>query len=89
MSPRRKKEAPVQAAEDTEFKVNFTKAAEADLASISDQGTVEVILRRSLELRLEPMKQGKPLQGELKNYRSVRAAGQRYRIVYEVAVLEA
>ena len=69
-----------------DFKVRFEARVDADLAQISDRGTVEVILRRVLELRREPLKQGKPLRGVLKNYRSVRAAGQRYRIVYQVAV---
>ena len=32
------------------------------------------------------VKLGKPLIGDLKNFRSLRAAGQRYRIVYQVAV---
>ncbi|WP_407543724.1 type II toxin-antitoxin system RelE/ParE family toxin (plasmid) [Deinococcus radiomollis] len=69
-----------------DFEVKFEEAAEQDLAVISDQSTVEAIIRRTLELKQEPMKQGKALKGVLKDYRSVRAAGQRYRIVYQVAV---
>ena len=32
----------------------------------------------------EPEKQGKPLTGELAGYRSLRAVGQRYRIIYRI-----
>ncbi|WP_034405250.1 type II toxin-antitoxin system RelE/ParE family toxin [Deinococcus sp. RL] len=64
----------------------MTDEADNDLAQISDAATREVVLRRALALREEPLKQGKPLQEPLKHYRSVRAAGQRYRIVYQVAV---
>jgi len=35
-------------------------------------------------LRQEPEKQGKALLGELAGYRSIRAVGQRYRIIYKV-----
>ena len=70
----------------TEFEVKFSPAAARDLAQISDRATVVVLLRRAGELKQEPLKQGKPLRGVLRNYRSVRAAGQRYRIVYQVAV---
>ena len=36
------------------------------------------------ELAESPEQQGKPLVGELAGFRSVRAVGQRYRIVYRV-----
>ncbi len=36
------------------------------------------------KLKLEPEKQGKPLVDKLQGYFSVRAVGQRYRIVYQV-----
>ncbi|MEF2278774.1 type II toxin-antitoxin system RelE/ParE family toxin [Deinococcus sp. YIM 134068] len=65
--------------------MTFTEEADADLMAISDEGTRGVIVRRAAELRGEPLKLGKPLTGRLKNYLSVRAAGQRYRIVYRVA----
>ena len=72
----------------TAFNVRLTDAADADLANISDAHTREVILRRAFELRDEPLKKGKPLTEELKGFRSIRAAGQRYRIVYQVAVAD-
>ncbi len=40
--------------------------------------------KRIEKLTTEPEKQGKALSGKLKGYRSVRALGQRYRIVYRV-----
>ncbi|MCA1951027.1 MAG: type II toxin-antitoxin system RelE/ParE family toxin [Treponema sp.] len=36
------------------------------------------------QLKDEPLLLGKPLQGPLKEFRSVREAGQRYRIIYKV-----
>jgi mRNA interferase RelE/StbE len=36
------------------------------------------------QLAKSPEQQGKPLVGELASFRSVRAVGQRYRIVYRV-----
>ena len=35
-------------------------------------------------LEYEPEKQGKPLSDELAGYRSIRAVGQRYRILYTI-----
>ena len=35
-------------------------------------------------LGTEPEKQGKPLIGELSGYRSLRTAGQRYRIIFRI-----
>src|SRR2546425_1010545 len=40
--------------------------------------------QRAGQLAKSPEQQGKPLIGELNGFRSVRAAGQRYRIVYRV-----
>ena len=68
------------------FEVRFTPAADADVGDISDMSTRAVVLRRAYALDAEPLKQGKALGNELKSYRSVRAAGQRYRIVYRVAL---
>ncbi len=38
------------------------------------------------KLKTDPEKQGKPLLDKLKAYRSLRAVGQRYRIIYKVEV---
>jgi len=81
-----KKRTEGQTKHPTQFEVTLTPKAKADFDKISDQSTAEAISRRLLELRREPSGQGKQLKGGLKNYRSVRAAGQRYRILYQVAV---
>ncbi len=54
------------------------------LANISDCRIQEKIRDRIDGLTYEPEQQGKPLTGELKGYRSLRAVGQRYRIIYRV-----
>ena len=39
-------------------------------------------------LKEYPLKVGKPLKGNLQNYRSIRSVGQRYRIIYQVKETE-
>ena len=39
---------------------------------------------RLRRLEYEPEKQGKPLAEDLEGYRSIRAVGQRYRIIYKI-----
>ena len=51
---------------------------------ISDCRIQESIRDRINSLIHEPEKQGKPLTGELAGYRSLRAVGQRYRVLYRV-----
>ncbi|ADI15223.1 type II toxin-antitoxin system RelE family toxin [Truepera radiovictrix] len=70
------------------FEVVFTREADADLEAITDTRTRAAIIRKASELETEPMAKGKPLSGSLKDYRSLRAAGQRYRTIYQVGVLE-
>jgi mRNA interferase RelE/StbE len=50
------------------------------MSQIEQQGIIE----RLQKLKLEPIQQGKPLTGNLKGFYSIRAVGQRYRIVYQV-----
>jgi mRNA interferase RelE/StbE len=52
------------------------------LEEIQDRRVREKIRDRIDGLVEEPEKQGKPLTGELAGFRSLRAAGQRYRIIY-------
>jgi mRNA interferase RelE/StbE len=54
------------------------------LKGITDRRMRDLIVKRIDDLIEEPEKQGKPLIAELSGYRSLRAAGQRYRIVYRV-----
>lgn len=61
-----------------------TTIVEQQLTAITDrriQHSLKTTLRR---LEYEPEKQGKALSNELTGYRSIRAIGQRYRIIYKV-----
>mgnify|MGYP001566516469 CR=1 FL=1 len=54
------------------------------LEAIADRRVREKIRDRIDGLSEEPAQQGKPLTGDLAGYRSLRAVGQRYRIIYQV-----
>jgi len=54
------------------------------LAEITDRRIKEQISKRIEALTGEPEKLGKPLLGELSGYRSLRAAGQRFRVIYKI-----
>lgn len=54
------------------------------LEAVSDRRVREQIVGRAEKLADEPEKQGKALLGELADLRSLRASGQRYRILYRV-----
>jgi mRNA interferase RelE/StbE len=54
------------------------------LKDILDRRIRQKIQKRIEDLAEEPEKQGKPLVEELEGYRSLRAVGQRYRIIYSV-----
>jgi mRNA interferase RelE/StbE len=66
------------------YKIVIAPTALKMLKAVSDRRVRDLIVKRIDELADEPEKQGKPLVGELSGYRSLRAAGQRYRIVYRV-----
>ena len=66
------------------YRVLLTSEAANMLRGISDRWIRSQIVRRIERLTDDPEKQGKPLTGPLAGYRSLRAAGQRYRIVYRV-----
>ncbi|MHB0867323.1 MAG: type II toxin-antitoxin system RelE family toxin [Thermoleophilia bacterium] len=67
-----------------QYTVLWTARARDALAAIPDRRIQKIIFERARELSAEPAKQGKPLIGELAGYRSLRAAGQRYRIIFRV-----
>ncbi len=67
-----------------QYKIEITPLAIELLSKIKDKREQEGLKKRIEKLTLEPEKQGKALSGKLKGYRSVRALGQRYRIVYRV-----
>jgi mRNA interferase RelE/StbE len=62
----------------------LSRSARADLQAVKDKRSYQAVKRKLLELQDEPATRGKPLSEGLKGYYSVRAAGQRYRIVYSV-----
>lgn len=66
------------------YRIEITRAAFEALEAIADRRTRGAIARRIDALENEPERQGKPLRGWLAGLFSVRAAGQRYRIVYRV-----
>ena len=67
-----------------EFHIELTELALEMIGAIKDQREQRGIINRIQKLKGEPLQQGKPLMGDLKGLYSVRAVGQRYRIVYQV-----
>jgi mRNA interferase RelE/StbE len=66
------------------WKVVLTAEARRMLGDVRDRRTREQLADRVDGLAHDPERQGKPLLGELAGLRSIRAAGQRYRILYRV-----
>ena len=66
------------------YRVALRKEAKTDLDAIKDTRTRAAVTRRMLKLESEPQKQGKPLKEPLQGFYSVRAAGQRYRVIFEL-----
>ena len=66
------------------YQILFTPQARQMLSGISDRRIQAQIVKRAEQLVEEPEKQGRPLAEDLTGYRSVRAVGQRYRIIYQV-----
>lgn len=66
------------------YKVVLTAEATSMLRTISDRRIQRQVVQRIERLAEEPEKQGKQLTNALAEYRSVRAVGQRYRIIYRV-----
>ncbi len=67
-----------------EYTVNVTELAAQSIRAIRGRRTQQAIYRRILALEKEPQSQGATLVGDLAEYRRVRAAGQRYRVLYKV-----
>lgn len=66
------------------WKILLTPTAVKLLSDISDRRIREKIATVIDRLTEEPEKQGKSLLGELSGFRSIRAVGQRYRIIYQI-----
>ena len=65
------------------YKIKLTELVTQMIKSV-DATARSQIIRKIEQLKVEPALMGKPLLGPLKGFRTVRAAGQRYRIVYRV-----
>ncbi len=66
------------------YTIRWPRPAVEHLRTITDQRERALIVQRAEQLTIAPEQQGKPLLGPLARCRSVRAVGQRYRIVYQV-----
>ena len=66
------------------YAITWTKTALKLTEAIPDQRSRRLISQRADQLATSPEQQGKSLMGELAGLRSVRAVGQRFRIVYRV-----
>ena len=66
------------------YRVVVTEDVEKLLAAVRDKRELKLLLARIEKLSENPEQQGKPLSGSLAGYRSIRAVGQRYRIIYWV-----
>ncbi len=66
------------------FTVRFTAQAERMLAQVKDRRVQRLLVQRAAQLTDSPEVKGKALTGELSGFRSLRAAGQRFRILYTV-----
>lgn len=66
------------------YGIEITPTAFEMLKGIEDRRITGQIVERIDRLQDDPEKQGKPLLGELSGYRSVRAAGQRFRIIFKI-----
>lgn len=64
--------------------IRWTETALGLAEALPDQRVRRLLTQRVDQLATSPEQQGKPLVGELASFRSVRAVGQRYRIVYRV-----
>lgn len=66
------------------YRVTWMETAVEMVEPIADRRIRAEIVARVEELTRDPELAGKPLVGELAGYRTIRAAGQRYRIIYRV-----
>lgn len=69
------------------YSIKLTQIA-ADFISKLDSKSQQQVLEKIEILKEEPLKLGKPLKGNLKDYRSIRSTGQRYGIIYQIKETE-
>jgi mRNA interferase RelE/StbE len=65
------------------YSIKLTLIAAEHIKRLDSRTKAQIINKIEL-LKQEPHMLGKPLKGLLKEYRSLRAASQRYRIIYKV-----
>jgi mRNA interferase RelE/StbE len=70
--------------QEVSYEILLTVRASQLFEQIKDRREQEKLLLRLEKLKQEPEKQGKALTQELQGYRSIRAVGQRYRIIYRI-----
>ena len=70
------------------YQIELTLTARDALAAVTDKRIQRNIYNRLLRLENDPDKQGEPLANNLEGYRSVRAANERFRIIYRIKVEE-
>ena len=66
------------------WRITITPTAREMLAGITDRRIRDSIVKTIDRLVEDPEKQGKAMLGELAGFRSLRAVGQRYRIIYAI-----
>ena len=66
------------------WRVEIAKTALEQLEKITDLRVRKKLLERIEQLENDPDGQGKPLRNELSGLLSLRAIGQRYRIIYKL-----
>ena len=69
------------------YSIKLTQIA-SEFISKLDSKSQQQIIEKIEVLKIEPLKAGKPLKGNLQDYRSIRSVGQRYRIIYQVKETE-
>jgi mRNA interferase RelE/StbE len=67
-----------------QWRIVVEEEAKKQLKAIKDNRVKVAISKRIDKLQWEPDKQGKALEDDLAGCRSVRAVGQRYRIIYKL-----
>jgi mRNA interferase RelE/StbE len=67
-----------------QWEIIIMAPAKKQLKAILDRRIRQSVMERIEALKEGPEQQGKPLTNELAGLRSVRAVGQRYRIIYRV-----
>jgi len=66
------------------YAVRWTDQALGMLREIGDRRIQRLLVEAGKTLAQEPEKKGKPMIGPLSGYRSLRVAGQRYRLIYRI-----